>query len=228
MPPAPAGPSRINTGEPRDGRQFVVIVANAPSPLVPTRRDPGVAGANQLSMEPTSGARLELAGVALRHDVLSKAHRQHLALLGRRVCRAPAFVADRAGRVLHTNCAATALSESTPQGVMAARLGAENAHPGCTGLVARTAGPGVPECFLVALRHLADVEARLRLLGARWTLTPRERDVPRGLVRGDSNKEIAIRLGCNEGNVERHFTSLLRKSRSDGPTRLVAQFWTAY
>jgi DNA-binding NarL/FixJ family response regulator len=67
----------------------------------------------------------------------------------------------------------------------------------------------------------------LTLAVQRWSVTPREVDVLRRIVLGDSNKEIAGRLGCHEGNVERHVTSLLRKCGCESRSRLVARFWTA-
>jgi DNA-binding NarL/FixJ family response regulator len=67
-----------------------------------------------------------------------------------------------------------------------------------------------------------------RLVSAReiWGTTPREFEVLRPLAMGDSNKEIARRLGCHEGSVERHVTALLRKARCDSRARLVARFWS--
>ncbi len=67
-----------------------------------------------------------------------------------------------------------------------------------------------------------------RLVSARqiWGTTPREFAVLRPLAMGDSNKEIAGRLGCHEGSVERHVTALLRKARCDSRARLVARFWS--
>ena len=70
-------------------------------------------------------------------------------------------------------------------------------------------------------------EQRLGRLRGQWGLTPREMDVLRWLAWGDSNKEIAVRLGCHDGTVERHVTSLLRKSRCDSRSRMVSRFWTS-
>ena len=72
----------------------------------------------------------------------------------------------------------------------------------------------------------AVLHARLVEAVRRWRVTPREREVLRFVVGGDANKEIATKLGCHEGTVERHVTSLLRKARCDSRSRLVARFWT--
>ena len=44
------------------------------------------------------------------------------------------------------------------------------------------------------------------------TFTPRERAVREKLMRGASNKEIAIAMACSVKTVEFHVTNLLRKS----------------
>lgn len=47
--------------------------------------------------------------------------------------------------------------------------------------------------------------------GALAALTPRERDVLRGIARGRTNKEIAAELGIGARTVETHRESLMRK-----------------
>ena len=47
--------------------------------------------------------------------------------------------------------------------------------------------------------------------GALAALTPRERDVLRGIARGRTNKEIAAELGIGSRTVETHRESLMRK-----------------
>jgi DNA-binding CsgD family transcriptional regulator len=78
------------------------------------------------------------------------------------------------------------------------------------------AAPARPDAF----------DLRLQTAASAWKLTGREQDVLRWLVMGDANKEIAVKLACHEGTVERHVTSLLVKARCDGRSRLVAHFWT--
>jgi DNA-binding NarL/FixJ family response regulator len=88
--------------------------------------------------------------------------------------------------------------------------------------------PGLPPHALVVLRAMpSDVERRAPLLGARWALTPRQREVLEMLARGASNREIAARIRCAERTVELHVTALLRKSGCDSRARLVAEFWTS-
>ena len=139
---------------------------------------------------------------------------------------APAFVARRDGCIDHSNTAGMDLADSGAIDV-AARLREALAGRDTGSLVARLDAPGLPDRFLVVLREKQELlDCRLRAAGKQWRATPRELDVLRGVVAGDSNKEIALRLGCHEGSVERHVTALLRKARCDGRSRLVARFWT--
>jgi DNA-binding NarL/FixJ family response regulator len=138
---------------------------------------------------------------------------------------AAAFLADRGGRVVHANLAGESLLDERPRSTRE-QIRHEIAREGSDQSAARIDAPGMPERFLVVLRQAVDVDARLRTAAVRWGVTRREFDVLRGVVRGDSNKEIALRLALHEGSVERHVTSLLRKARCDGRSRLVARFWT--
>jgi DNA-binding CsgD family transcriptional regulator len=70
------------------------------------------------------------------------------------------------------------------------------------------------------------IDPRLDRAIALWHLTPRQAEVLRLVVRGDSNKDIARVLSCAESTVELHVTQLLRRSEAGSRTQLVAQFWT--
>jgi DNA-binding CsgD family transcriptional regulator len=141
---------------------------------------------------------------------------------------AAAFVAKKDGSVLYANAAAKVLlneaRSTTRQRLREATRGTDTAS-----LTARIDADGLPECFLVVLRPgKSDGNARLRTAATRWGATKRELDVLGRLVVGDANKEIAVKLRLHEGSVERHVTSLLRKARCDGRSRLVARFWTTF
>lgn len=139
---------------------------------------------------------------------------------------APAFIASRSGAIDHANTAARALVD---RGVAEARARVRDtiARPCGSSFVGRVGPPGESERFLVILRDEdALLQARLDGAARRWSVTPREREVLRLMVGGDSNKEIATKLGCHEGSVERHVTSLLRKARCDSRGRIIARFWT--
>jgi DNA-binding CsgD family transcriptional regulator/predicted hydrocarbon binding protein len=101
-------------------------------------------------------------------------------------------------------------------------------------------------CFAVALRNAAArpdaapvpavaVESgpastgqrarRVAAAAARWTLTPKEREVLALVVLGQTNKEIACALDCQEGTVEVHVSRLLKKSRATNRAGLIARVW---
>ena len=60
-------------------------------------------------------------------------------------------------------------------------------------------------------RH-PDDGGRVMRAAAAWRLTPRQGDVLRGVIGGQTNKEIAASVGCAEATVEVHMTALFRKS----------------
>ncbi len=56
-----------------------------------------------------------------------------------------------------------------------------------------------------------------------WKLTPRQSVVLECLVRGESNKEIAAKLGCSLRGVEAHITAILRRTGTESRTQLVSR-----
>jgi DNA-binding NarL/FixJ family response regulator len=70
--------------------------------------------------------------------------------------------------------------------------------------------PPVASRLTAAVRGELEREARTGDLGS---LTAREREVLRGIVRGQTNKEIAAALGISHRTVETHRESLMRKLR---------------
>ena len=137
----------------------------------------------------------------------------------------PTFVLDVEGRVEYANEVGAALLEDAKcETEERLRQAIHGKATDCE--VARLDGQG-RSGFLVLFREgPAAFERRLGFVSQSWGATPREVDVLRWVVLGDSNKEIALRLKCHEGSIERHVTSLLRKSRCGNRSRLVAQFWS--
>lgn len=70
--------------------------------------------------------------------------------------------------------------------------------------------PPIAAKLTEALRGAVDAEQRTSALGK---LTGRERDVLEGIAQGETNKEIAARLGISHRTVETHRESLMRKLR---------------
>ena len=57
----------------------------------------------------------------------------------------------------------------------------------------------------------------------RWQLTERQQEVLEAILRGRSNKEIALALHCAERTIEAHITELLRKIGVDSRLGLAAR-----
>ena len=164
---------------------------------------------------------------------------------------APAFIARRDGTILFASASGVALFEcagrsftSRLRGVIDSSLRATapvderhglrdrardlaREHVESPSSVTRLSGAGASERYLIILREPESaLHVRLAEARRRWKISPRETEVLRLVVAGDSNKEIALKLGIHEGSVERHVTSLLRKLRTDSRSRLIAKFWT--
>lgn len=84
---------------------------------------------------------------------------------------------------------------------------------------------GTPYTAIVGNRHDLS-ETRLERASSTWKLTPRQAEVLRCILEGDSNKDIALALGCAENTIELHVTNLLRRAGVTSRTQLVARFWS--
>lgn len=60
----------------------------------------------------------------------------------------------------------------------------------------------------------------------RFRLTERKARVLAHLVRGETNKEIAVALDCAENTVELHVTWLLKAAGTSSRAELIARFWS--
>ncbi|MDL2059802.1 response regulator [Mesosutterella sp. AGMB02718] len=66
-------------------------------------------------------------------------------------------------------------------------------------------------------------QSKLESALALWeALTPREKEVARGIARGELNKQVADRMGITEKTVQAHRSSLLRKLRIRGAAELAS------
>ncbi|MFP2901624.1 helix-turn-helix transcriptional regulator [Corallococcus sp. 4LFB] len=59
----------------------------------------------------------------------------------------------------------------------------------------------------------------------RWGLTAREAQVLEHVVQGETNKAIALHLGCAERTVEVHVTHLLNKAQVESRSALISRFF---
>jgi DNA-binding CsgD family transcriptional regulator len=68
---------------------------------------------------------------------------------------------------------------------------------------------------------------RVRAATQTWGLTPREGEVLDLVVQGMTNKEIASRIGCQEGTAEVHVSKTLKKSGAGNRAGLAALLWAS-
>lgn len=139
---------------------------------------------------------------------------------------APALVIDQHGHIDAINSAARVLVEQRGDDV-AASIAAILAHgrPRLPFTITRLSERGLPDHYLAILRPRT-TEARIDLAVAmattRWRLTPRQQEVLALVVRGESNAEIAARLGTTSRAAELHITALFERAGVTNRAALVA------
>ncbi|WP_233261466.1 helix-turn-helix transcriptional regulator [Vitiosangium sp. GDMCC 1.1324] len=141
----------------------------------------------------------------------------------------PAFVVTSTGRVAHANTAGRAWLEHGAGLVAEALKKYLRGEPGGEQLAfspLRLAGVA-PHYLATVQGESAQAFARVHSLGASWGLTARETEVLGRLVRGESNKAIALHLGCAERTVEVHVTRVLAKAQVESRSALIARCFLA-
>jgi DNA-binding CsgD family transcriptional regulator/PAS domain-containing protein len=141
----------------------------------------------------------------------------------------PAYVVTSTGRVAHANSAGQARLARDGEHVMESlrrHLRGEPTGKALSFTPLRLAG--VPPHYLAIENDASgQASARMRALSASWGLTARETEVLERLVHGESNKAIAIRLGCAERTVEVHVTRILAKAQVESRSALIAKVFLA-
>lgn len=77
---------------------------------------------------------------------------------------------------------------------------------------------------MTATRVNANPE-QVRAAARRWSLSARQADVLELAVVGQTNREIAERLGATVKTVEAHMTQILRRADLPNRAALIAVFW---
>lgn len=140
---------------------------------------------------------------------------------------ASAMIVDEQGGILHANSAGTSVlaqDRATARAAIRAALGARTLRDRSRALfrVTPIQGAGGAARFLVVAREERNgIEARAACVATRWGLSARQRDVLTLVVRGESNRAIACRLGVSERTVETHVTALLQKAQVASRSALV-------
>lgn len=87
---------------------------------------------------------------------------------------------------------------------------------------------GAPAHYLAVMQgEPTQALARVHALSSSWGLTAREMEVLGRLVLGESNKAIALKLGCAERTVEVHVTRILAKAQVESRSALIAKCFLA-
>ncbi|MEO6771874.1 MAG: LuxR C-terminal-related transcriptional regulator [Kofleriaceae bacterium] len=139
---------------------------------------------------------------------------------------APAFVVGVAGQVLESSRSARALLETRRAEVTTAIEDAVAGRPTTLPVeLTRIAEPGTPMCFLAILRA-GSADARIAnavlVASARWTLTPRQREVLELVVRGIATPTIAAQLEVSARAIELHLTALFDRASVDNRSALIS------
>lgn len=140
----------------------------------------------------------------------------------------PAFLLSPSGRVLAANASGEAALDGDAGLRGCLRDAAAGRKPARVHSREVLQARGMPKGIFVTLTpdgpdHCAAVPA----LGARWGLTPRERDVLRLLMSGKPNKAIAVDLGVATPTVELHVSRILAKAGAASRAELMVAVWRA-
>lgn len=89
------------------------------------------------------------------------------------------------------------------------------------------AHPEGPEVLAIVADEGDGLPARLAACTRVWSLTKRQAETLALAARGESNKEIAAKLGCTEATVEIHMTRIFEKSGARNRATVIAAVWCA-
>jgi DNA-binding CsgD family transcriptional regulator len=141
----------------------------------------------------------------------------------------PAYVVTAAGRVAYANSAGRAQVDLGHAHVAEAVTRYARGEPVGEELsISPLRLTGTPSYYLALDRSACTrTSARVQTLGSNWKLTARETEVLGHLIHGESNKAIAVSLGCAERTVEVHVTRILAKAQVESRSALIAKFFLA-
>ncbi|MGZ3457290.1 MAG: helix-turn-helix transcriptional regulator [Archangium sp.] len=137
----------------------------------------------------------------------------------------PAYVVTSNGRVAYANSAGrTRFKQDTGLLTDALRKHLRGESGGARFSFTPLRLTSAPAHYLAIVQgEPTEALARVHALSSGWGLTARETEVLGRLVRGESNKTIALHLGCAERTVEVHVTRLLAKAQVESRSALIAK-----
>ena len=139
----------------------------------------------------------------------------------------PSFLVTACGNIEHANLVGRRALDQHPNAVRTEvhdHLAANAHRRGKPHIQVRV--PGGMARYVVVLRDEPWREAARMSAAARaWRLSARQIEVLAHLVRGDANKDIAVKLGVSPRTVEIHASAILRKAGADSRTHLARLVW---
>jgi len=141
----------------------------------------------------------------------------------------PSFLVTPSGNIEHANLIGRCALEQHPgevrtevRDLLASNAGLHGSPP------IQVDQSGATARYVVVLRDEPWKEAARMTAAARaWRLSDRQAEVLAHLVRGDTNKDIAVKLGVSPRTVEIHTSAILRKAGADTRTHLARLVWQA-
>jgi len=137
----------------------------------------------------------------------------------------PAFVV-RGNQVVHANAQGRERWRDQPEGLWPALRAFRRGEPPLKGFdVLPLTLPGARMELVIQREAGNDHATRVTHRAALWGLTLREEQVLALVAQGKASKRVAAELGCAEGTVELHLTTIYRKAQVENRASLVARFW---
>lgn len=132
----------------------------------------------------------------------------------------PAYLLS-ASAIEHANRAGLALLQTEETTIERIRSAAAGEGGSCFSIEE----PGLPALQLITLRPSGrNQQAALDRSVRDWRLSPRQGEVLNHLAGGDTNKEIAAKLGCAEVTIEFHLRGMFSKTGAQNRSELISLF----
>lgn len=141
----------------------------------------------------------------------------------------PAFILGEDGGIVLANQRGWEHLSAEPDAFEAlsrARRGGSGNAEGKRITIAPIPHPASAEVLAIVAEEGDGLAVRLAACTRQWGLTRRQAETLALAARGESNKEIAAKLGCTEATVEIHMTRIFEKSGVRTRAAAIARVWS--